>query len=327
MKFTIYILIGMIIGCSKTDWQWYKRSINKHKDNCYTVSTNADKQNTSDFYMIKTFGDDGMLQHVKTQLWDVEGTTYLYDYDINYSNGKAIFKGSTKTFYWELDNPPPQDDNGPYIPPEPGAPRHPVENVALRDTRRFEIFFDKKTGYANAVKYTDSVRPELELSYDNSGRLTRVGAYIVTTDNKGNILSMLTPKASDPYLLDEQLGVTFTYSGLNTAKGTNQYYETPFIFIHPMYSLLEVLNWGPFQPHAERTGYSLLWYYYDPELVGEYGAPSPWVGAQYSNHQYDETGNLVSYTFYGDLTRDPPGPDGNETDQRQRLIEWNCNVR
>ena len=166
----------------------------------------------------------------------------------------------------------------------------------------------------------------MQLLYDKNGRLSGVGSYIVTTDKKGNILSILTPKPTEPYLFGEQLGVTYTYSSLNTVKGMNQYYETPFIFIHPMYSLLEVLNWGPFQPNAQRTGFSLLWYYYDPELVGEYGAPSPWVSAEYSDHRYDETGNLVSYTFYGDLTRDPPGPYTNETDQRQRIIEWNCNM-
>ena len=326
MKFAIYALSIMMVGCTKTDMQWYKHSVKKHKNSCYTLSVNADRQNTSDFYMIKTVDDDGMIRHVKTQLLDLQGVTYIFDYDISYAYGKAILKGTTKRFYWVLDNPPPQDDNGPYIPPEPGAPRHPVEDLANRDSRDFEIFFDKKTGYASAVKYIDSLHPALQLSYDKSGRLTGVGNYSVTTDHKGNILSMLTPKPTEPYLFGQQLGVTFTYSGLHTVKATNQYYETPFIFIHPMYSLLEVLNWGPFQPHAQRTGYSLQWYHYDPELVGEYGAPSPWVYAQYSNHQYDEEGNLVSYTFYGDLTTDPPGPDVNETDQRPRIIEWNCNV-
>ena len=168
--------------------QLNKNYANKQKNSCYVVSVNADKQNTSDFYVVKTFDAYGVLRHLKTQLWDLDGNTYVYDYDITYSSGKAIFKGSTKTLYWFLDNPSPQDENGPYIPPEPGAPRHPVEQVALRDTRDFEILLDKKTDYAQEVRYIGENNTELKLTYDKSGRLTGVGAYIVTTDNKGNIL-------------------------------------------------------------------------------------------------------------------------------------------
>ena len=135
---------------------------------------------------------------------------------------------------------------------------------------------------------------------------------------------ILTPKPTEPYLYGQQLGINFTYSDLNISKGTQQYYETPYIFIHSMYSLLEVLNWGPFQPNAERTGLSLLRYYEDHEL-GEYDIPSMWVYAQYTNHHYDEKGNLVSYTFDGDLTRDYPFPLNHETAQRERNIEWSCN--
>ena len=150
-----------------------------------------------------------------------------------------------------------------------------------------------------------------------------MGSYIVTTDNRGNIISILTPKPTEPYLYGQQLGITFTYSDSNTARKTNQYYETPYIFIHPMYSLLEVLNWGPFQPHAERTGLTLQHFYVDPELV-EYNIPSPWTYANYVDHQYDEHGNLISYTFDGDLTKDYPIPYSHETAQRQRIINWSC---
>ena len=90
-----------------------------------------------------------------------------------------------------------------------------------------------------------------------------------------------------------------------------------------MYSLLEVLNWGPFQPNAERTGLSLLHYYEDPKLI-EYDVPSRWVNAQYTNHQYDVNGNLASYTFDGDLTRDCPSPFHRETAQKQRILNWSC---
>jgi hypothetical protein len=139
------------------------------------------------------------------------------------------------------------------------------------------------------VKYIGNNNPELVLSYDKHGTLTGVNNFIVTTDREGNIVSILTPKPTDPFLYGQQLGVNFTYSASTLPKKTNQYYETPYIFVHPIYSLLEVLNWGPFQPKAERTGLSLQRTFEDPEL-GEYPIPSVWLNASYLEHKYDENG-------------------------------------
>jgi hypothetical protein len=50
-----------------------------------------------------------------------------------------------------------------------------------------------------------------------------------------------------------------------------------------------------------------------------------WVNATYTDHKYDGNGNLVRYTFDGDLTRDYPSPLNHETAQRERVILWNCN--
>jgi hypothetical protein len=147
---------------------------------------------------VKTLDEFGIVRHLKTQLWDLEGNTHVYDCDI--STGRATFKGSTKTFYWFLDNPPPQADNDPYIPPEPGAPRHQVEQTDLRDIRDFEVLFNDKTGFAYQMKYSNSSTPELTLTYDKHGTFTGVNNYIVTTDKSGNILSILSPEPTDPFL-------------------------------------------------------------------------------------------------------------------------------
>jgi hypothetical protein len=241
------------------------------------------------------------------------------DYDISYQPGKAVFEGVTKVIDWLPDNPP-QDGEI----PEPGAPRHPEEDISMRDTRDFEILLDKQSGYAGLVRYVNSNAAALTLTYTNSGKLSAVNDYSVVTDNKGNILSMLSPKSNDPYGTGQQLGITYSYAEGNGSNRKHQYYESPFIFIHPMFSLLEVLDWGPFQPNKERTGFYIQHNYEDPEL-GEYPIPLPFVTAQYTEHIYDASGNLISYTYDGDLTQDFPFPVNHETAQIKRTIVWNCN--
>lgn len=317
MKYAALILLILFAGCTKSNWLLYRNYLKDQKHGCYPVSINANTHNSSDFYVIKTFNNIGLLTHLKLQLRDLDGDTHVYDYNVSYAPGKAVFKGTTKIFYWLLDNPPP---DGEY--PLPGAPRHPEEQVNLRETRDFEILFETKTGYAREVRYVNSSTAELRLTYDKNGRLMKVSDYNVTTDKKGNILSILLPKERDPYGNQQQLGVTYTYSDV-VDKNRRQYYETPAIFIHPMFSLLEVLDWGPFQPTRERTGFSILHTYYDP-LLGEYPLPIPFFVAQYTGHRYDANGNLTGYTFDGDLTKDYTFPVNHETAQIERVIAWSC---
>lgn len=78
------IVIAFSFSCTKKDIQAYKRYVKKNP--CMAVSFNADKQNTNDFYMVKTFDANGVLTHLKTQLKDIEGNTYVYDYDITFKS-------------------------------------------------------------------------------------------------------------------------------------------------------------------------------------------------------------------------------------------------
>ena len=317
MRIFVVFTLFLALGCTKKDIQAFKNY--QKKNTCVTVSINADKQNSDDFFVVKTFDEYGIVRHLKTQIHNIYGSAILFDYDITYEDNKAIFKGSTKVYFWELDNPPSGED--PYTPPDPDAPKHPEEQVEYRDTRDFEVLFDKKTRFPVEVRYVESQESVLKLIYNHKGYLSQVGNYNVTTDNRGNILSILTPPLVEEeyYYGPQQLGVRYYYSDQNVAKTTNQYYETPNIFISPMYSILEILAWGPFQPDLERISVNLQHTY------GEEYLPDPTMGMSYYNHQYDQQGNLVSYSFEGDIRRALPYPMGRDIRQLNRTIEWKCN--
>ena len=317
LLFTL-LMVSLLMACSKKD---VVRIVNEiKKERCHAIAINEDKQLTDDFYVIKEFDNNMVLKRIKAQLRDLDGGTRVFDFGISYSNGKAIFKGSVKTYYWDLDNPPEQDPNGPEVYPEPDAPTHPVEQDELRDTRSFAISFDRRTGHATEVRYLGQTTPELKLSYDRNGRLSRVNEYVVKTDNRGNILSILNPDEF-PYYPGQQLGVEYGYN--YTQKNKRQYYETPFIFIHPFYSLLEVLDWGPFQPVSERKGFFIRYSYFPDELP--HYIPDQVVYADYYNHKYDGFGNLISYEYEGNTSMPfPLIPDYLYRGHRTRSIDWSC---
>ena len=313
-----FLLLTLFLGCSKKDVIKIAKEIKKER--CQALAVNGNKQSTDDFYVIKDFDNNRILKHIKTQLRDLNGDTHLYDFDITYANGKATFEGTVKVYHWELDNPPVQDPNSPPVYPEPDAPRHPVEQVELRDGRSFQVSFDQKTGYATDVRYVGETQPELTLAYNRNGRLTQVNEFVAKTDNLGNIVSILTPD-DVPYFPGQHLGVEYGYNLGQSHK--RQFYETPFIFIHHFYSLLEVLDWGPFQPASERTGFSIRYDYF-PDDLPPYILDQV-VYAEYSNHNYDENGNLISYDFDGNLSFPfPLVPDYLYRGHRTRSIEWAC---
>lgn len=312
------LLLTVFLGCSKKDVIRIVREIKKER--CVAIAVNSNKQATDDFYVVKTFDKNRILRHIKTQLRDLNGFTRVYDFDITYASGKAIFKGTMKVYFWELDNPPIQDPNGPEVFPEPDAPTHPVEQVELRDNRTFEVSFDRKTGYATAVKYVGKAQPDLKLTYNRANRLSQVNEYVAKTDNKGNIVSILIPDEV-PYFQGQYPGVEYAYNLSQTHK--RQYYETPFIFIHHFYSLLEVLDWGPFQPESERIAFSIRYAYRQDDLPNY--IPDQVVDAAYSNHQYDQNGNLIAYNYNGNLISPAPYvPDYITRGQRTRTISWTC---
>ncbi|HET9745785.1 MAG TPA: hypothetical protein VFP97_08735 [Chitinophagaceae bacterium] len=143
--------------------------------------------------------------------------------------------------------------------------------------------------------------------------------FNVNTDNSGNILSILTPPLveEEPYYGPQQLGIWYRYSNSVLPKGASQYYETPTIFISPAFSMLELLNWGLFQPSLERVHVTLQHGY------GEEYLPSTLMDADYLNHQYDQEGNLIKYDFQGDVRRELPY-QGTLGKTSVRSISWKC---
>lgn len=309
------VILLLSIGCTKKDIQAFK---NKHnKSQCEVVSVNADKQNSDDYFVIKTFNQQGMLIHIKAQIRDVHNVTSRFDYDITYTGNKAIFKGSRKLYDWIPDTPP-----DPNVPWDPYAPSHPEEMTDGRDTLDFEILTDKKTSNPVEVRHTQSGQSLLKVFYDAKGYLSRVETgsttYYATTDDRGNILSLLTPPLVEEYYYygPQQLGVHYIYNNQDVAKGANHYYEAPAIYISPMYSLLEILGWGPFQPNRERTAVTIQIGY-----VEEY-VPDPTLWMSYHDHQYDQKGNLVGYRFEGDVCAYYQEFCGHR--QYSRSISWQC---
>lgn len=278
---------------------------------------NAHRQHTDDFYVIKTYNQRGLLTHLKTQIRDLNGTSFVYDYDITYAENRAIFKGSTKAINWVFDNPPPEEDFE--TPFNPESPQHPVEQVDLKETRDFEILFDPRTKNPVEVRYIQNKESLLKLAYSHKGFLSKVGEFNVTTDAHGNILSLSTPPYEGEYYHGQTTGIYYSYGTREIAKGMRQYYETQNIFVHPMYSILEILDWGPFQPTLERTGF---WMNYD---YGDEAYPvQPSIEGSYTNHQYDASGNLVGYTFSGNYFRAIPYYEYGYTRQVNRSLIWNC---
>lgn len=312
----LFLLVSLIASCTKKDL-WIFRNVEK-TENCEAESFNADKQNSSDVFVLKTFNNYGLVTHFKAQVRDVYGMNYLFDYDITYGFNRAVLRGSTKAIWWVSDSPPEDPDT----PVDPDASTHPEEDVTLRDTSAIEVVLDSKTRYPVEVKKLNTGESRLILKYDNRGFLSQVNNFIVTTDAEGNILKILTPPLveEDPYYGPQQLGIWYTYSDKELPAGSPQYYETPNVFISPMYSMLEILNWGPIQPHRERTEMVMQIAY------GEEYLPSPFLNTTYTNHQYDAKGKLISYLFEGDTRRYLPY-FGSAWLSANRSLSWECRAR
>ena len=318
--YLLFAAIAFSASCTKKDIQAYKHYVKKNP--CIAVSFNADRQHTSDFYMIKTFDENGILTHLKTQLKDIEGNTYVYNYEVSYAANVANFTGSTTVYRWDFDNPGehrPWDEN--YDPPV-----HPVELTDQKDTRGFSITLDKKTGYATQARFNDEIAASLQLQYTRHGFLDSVivhhyfnSEYITTsrfdatTDESGNILSVLHKEEFG----DQRLGLRYSYDAVKSNKYT-QFYEPANIIIHPLYALLEVLNWGPFQPDHERKFVSVTTTFASPEVDWDYI-----IDSDYLNHQYDERGNLTGYTFSGEFTKGDWWGWAFRGVRNQK-IEWKC---
>ncbi|HET9745784.1 MAG TPA: hypothetical protein VFP97_08730 [Chitinophagaceae bacterium] len=56
---SLLAILMFALGCSKKDVRMIRQYLNKNA--CTAVSINPDSVNTNDFFMIKTFSDNGLL--------------------------------------------------------------------------------------------------------------------------------------------------------------------------------------------------------------------------------------------------------------------------
>ena len=307
------LCLSILVSCSKRDIRPLRDVL---KLPCTPSSLNADKQDKNEFWVIKTYNEFGTVTHLKTQLRDVYGNSHIYDYEINYGIDKARLVGSKRVYEWIYDGPPVED--GEQV--DPNAPWHPQEMLDQRDDRSIEVLFSHRTRNPVEVRYAENHESLLKLTYDTKGFLKTVGQFLVTTDTRGNILTIYTPPYEGEYYHGQILGLSYSYSEDSTRR-PRSYYETPNIFISPMFSLLELLDWGSLQPDRERTGFYLM------HDFGDEAYPvQPTFGADYLNHTYDADGKLIAYTFVGDFKQPYPYPLGGDYRHVQRTIQWRCNA-
>jgi hypothetical protein len=134
----------------------------------------------------------------------------------------------------------------------------------------------------------------------------------VTTDKQGNILTILR--------FSSELGVHYGYNP--ESRRTKHFYEPANIFVHPMYSLLEVLDWGPLQPNLERTSVDIVWGLPPADPPDDFSTDLM-ISAIYRDHVYDVDGKLTCYKFDGEFGRFVSF-NLSHAGIRDRSIHWNC---
>ncbi len=318
--FSLAYMLLIITACRKNDF--FPNPYNKPNPGCEVISINADKQDSYDFYMIKTLGKYGQPTHIKTQIRDVYGRVYLFDYNINYSADRAIFTGKTKEIFWVLDNP---DDE---FADDPAMHKEGEETI---DNRSFEVFINKKTGFASFARYADNKFPILEFTYDKRSLLDSIKTFFinendnkpgtayfdVTNDIHGNIVSIFAEGDSASNAYFGNLGVRFMIEPKTQSKGRKLFYEPEPIYVSRFYSLLQTLDWGPFQPDRERSWFEIQVTYPPDEINIDV-----LVDGNYLNHKYDDKGKLTGYDLDADLHW--------LTSPRflhARNLVWNCDER
>lgn len=312
----LFIIPALIGSCRKNDF--IPNPYTKWKSTCEVVSINADRQDSYDFYMVKTLGKYGQPTHIKTQIRDVYGQVFLFEYDIKYLSDKALFTGVTKQIFWVLDDPEVSYED----------PSMHKEGEQVIDNRAFEVFMDKRTGFASFVRYADNQSPILRLNYDRRSRLDSIKTFFfndyesrpdtahfdVSTDAQGNIVSLFAEGDSASNAYFGYLGVRFMIDGSAPLRGKKIFYDPVPIYINRFYSLLEALDWGPFQPDRERSWFEIQ-VAYPPEEINI----DVYVDGNYLNHQYDEKGKMTGYTLDSELfwLMSPRF-------QHTRTIVWDC---
>lgn len=310
MRYIYFAFAVMLIlsGCTKKDLLFFKKVVRDNQ--CQIVSVNQDKQSTNDFFLIKKIDKWGRVIHIKTQLKDIYANVYLYDYDITYEKNKAIFKGYTAEMNWFLDV---ENNTNPNFFDPPAYFR----GKSIIDNKSFEVLFDQKTKFATQVKYTGSHVPLVTIKYDKRNFVDSINEFDVTTDRHGNYLTIFRPGSESDVAMFGYRGITYWYNEQDQRR-KKVFYEPTSIYIHDKYSLLELFDWGPFQPDRERTDCELMWEYPPEEIEMDVI-----IYSKFYDHIYDQRGNLTAYTFEGEFSRSP-GPEPPYAGIRPRNVRWRC---
>jgi hypothetical protein len=307
--------ILLLFACRKNDYILIKHFTDRHH---VVVAINEDKQNTNDFYLLRTFDTQGKLVHIKTQLKDIFGNTYVYDYKVSYGNNKLVLTGNITQNDWLLNDPEDLSSD----------PEVHYAGSQVIDTRSYEILLDPKIKFPLAVIFADGKRPLLKLSYDRRNYLDSLHLvvyneksvaysldYNVTTNAYGDIMSVR--QNADPETVNKYgyLGVEYNYAE-GAVGNKHEFYESPNILIDGMFNLLELIDIGPFQPTKRRTGGTIIWTYPPDEIDLDTR-----IDFEYRDHQYDAKGNLIHYTFDGEFGRFYY-PGASHFGQRSRTLKW-----
>jgi hypothetical protein len=288
MKKILVLIVYCILFMQCKKFYDYRKEI---ADPCFTESLNPEKIQDTVFEpaFLKTFDDFGHITHIKMQVVGYYGELIVFDHDITYTKKKALLKGCMKVFYRFYDCEPCNGDEPYYI----------KEIEEDRNEKDIEILLDTNSGFATEVYQPDASLTDIsnyyngghiKLFYNDLQLLDKVvfpsdssGYYTwkIVSDENGNIIGI--------HLADSTNESRITYHYSSAGIGRNLFYEpSPPYLIHAYYSLLEALNWGPFQPKLERL--------YSSFIIYEGSTPNE---VFYSDHKYSLEGNLVSYSHDG----------------------------
>lgn len=226
-----------------------------------------------------TYDTLGIPNHITMTIQGNFSHIYELDYDIAVVNNSLHFTGANNGIgykYYFIDGDPfsgqtyyEDDENGVY-----------------RGDIGFSIHFTENGKVSNIIG-DDDVNL-LSFEYNDIGNITRMNTgrfYDFKYDDRGNILSIKSENLA---------GVNYSYdytSKPDTLKN-NIYMFSGIACGSIYYSILEAL--GFFQPNDIRTSHEISW-----GVIENTGEEDIIDVFDFTNHKFDENGNLISYSTKG----------------------------
>lgn len=266
MKISFLLVLSAIVlvSCQKINPDLLNSIRDKAKPpNCTFISYRGATPTNMQFWMDKKMGSDGRPTDLKVHLMWTFGSSYLYDLHITYQGNKAYLTGSQTKYAW-------YDYTG-----ETGYLDTPV--VEEVQPILYEVTFDPTTKYALSMIDQESNGIPITLTYDGNKlkSFVSINSWVVTTDENNNIIKIWS---------ENDAGTLIKYS--EKGNGKKLFYAPIGVaaVLPDSYSILEILDWGPFQPNRERTEVTTYWDGYYLEQT-----------ATIDKHIYAPTGNLLAY--------------------------------